>query len=248
MLESMIHHALADPRRGLGRCQRGHGRHRRRDVVGRDGRRRVPRAGRDDDGEALRRRGEARDTFRNAANYRLDDVVRVRRRGHRDGRHVYGQSPQRQSDHRAHGVGVDDALDVSGALGHSDLRVHPPREDAASRHALSRRLPRVVRRLQTGTERMQERTFDVLCSRGRRSRPAISSYSRKATSKESPGGTNTMQILMVPDTPQPDAGAWVPRCAKLWYCPAPAPAARIRSACSRRSQRFCPRTPRIRSP
>ena len=65
--------AVADARRGLGRRERRHGRHRRRHALGRDGRRQIP-------VRAVRTMAELcvgaekHETFRRAANYRLEDV------------------------------------------------------------------------------------------------------------------------------------------------------------------------------
>src|SRR5690606_3935019 len=136
---------IADPGGGLRRRERGDGRHGCGDAVGGDGDRPLSGTGCRDDGGAVHRRREARDVPPRG-ELPPRGRVQARRRGDRDGGDVRRESSEGQGHHRVDGVWLDDAMDVAGSFGHSDLRVHPSRDDEAASHAVPRRLSGLVRR------------------------------------------------------------------------------------------------------
>jgi pyruvate kinase len=91
-------------------------------------------------------------------------------------------------------VRVDGAVDVARALGHSDLRLHPPRGDALPRDAVPRRVSGGLRCHRGRREAILFLDIPPAAGPEAGSRRAISSSSPRASSRGVSGGTNSMQI------------------------------------------------------
>ena len=170
---------------------------------------------------------EKHETFRRAANYRLEDVFSHVDEAIAMAVMYVANHLDVTRDHRPHRIRLDAAVDVARPLRHSRVRIHAARGDAAPREHVSRRLCRSVR---------GDAVADAAVHR-------ISASSSRCikTGSVSPGDlvvltmgqhgvagrTNSMQILTVPGGS--GAGECLSRFAKRSCCRAPAPAAHIKS-------------------
>ncbi len=120
MMESMIIEPGAYSRRGVGRGQRGAGRHRRGHAVGRDRQRQVPGGDGGSDGACVPGGGEVQ---RSDARSRISEPgVHARGPVDRHGRAVHGLSLEGEGHRRTHAIRLDRAVDVAAELRCADLR------------------------------------------------------------------------------------------------------------------------------
>ena len=125
---------------------------------------------------------EKHETFRRAANYRLEDVFSHVDEAIAMAVMYVANHLDVTRDHRVDGVGLDAAVDVARALRHSGVRIHAPRGDAAPRQHVSRRLRRAIRRRCSPIRCDVARTAcSTRCCRRAAVNPGISCCSRRAT-------------------------------------------------------------------
>ncbi len=189
---------------------------------------------------------EKHETFRRAANYRLEDVFT-----HVD--EAIAMAVMYVANHL--NVRAIIALTESGStpLWMSRVRSDIPvfaftRHEATSRRVSMYRGVYAVPFDIAGTEAQTvDKVFDDAAARRRGRGPGDLVLFTKGDQQGVSGRTNTMQILTVPGAPRARRAECLTRRARRSFCPAPVPAAHTRSVFSKRSRRCCRKTRRIRS-
>ena len=188
---------------------------------------------------------EKHETFRRAANYRLEDVFTHVDEAIAMAVMYVAEPSERARDHRADRVGLHAALDVARALRYPRVRVHAPRGDEPPREHVPRRLCRAVRHRQHGGADGRQGVRDAAArrrGRGRRSRLVHEGRSARRVRED--------QYDADPHCAGRGCACraeCLRRRAKRSFSPAPVLAAHTKSAFSKRSRRCCRRARRIRS-